>query len=115
MLNLATSITCIMILAMPNQIRAAFFSLKCRNSLKFKHRETEEVLGLQLKKGSLLAEISYPGALLTPLESRIQMLLGILTGVIGMVHAKVTKVRHPILPLYSFILHLYDHFYVIFF
>ncbi|MBA0850516.1 hypothetical protein Goshw_000514 [Gossypium schwendimanii] len=33
------------------------------------------------------------------------MLWVILTGVIGMVHAKVIKVGHPLLPSYSFILH----------
>ncbi|XP_038993226.1 DNA-(apurinic or apyrimidinic site) endonuclease, chloroplastic-like isoform X2 [Hibiscus syriacus] len=51
----------------------------------------KRMLGLQLKKGNLLAQTSYPGALLTPLESSIQVLLGILIGVIGMVGAKLTK------------------------
>ena len=56
------------------------------------HREIKEVLGLLMKKGNHLEQTSYQGALWIHLEGNTQALLAILTGVIGMVYAKQTKV-----------------------
>lgn len=57
------------------------------------HRETKEVLALQMKKGNRLGRTSYLRDLLIPSEHNILVLLGIHIGVIGMVGEKIIKVH----------------------
>lgn len=56
------------------------------------HRETKEVLDLQLKRENHLRNATYQKGLSTPLGNSILMLWGIPTGVTGMGRAKPTKV-----------------------
>ena len=66
-------------------------------------RETREVLDLQLRSDSHLRRTSYPEDMWILSESSILVLLAILTGAIGMVDVKQTKV----LSVFGFLLTLF--------